>query len=98
MTGHLPKIASPNLPNALCADNRVNPELFYADDCQQPDKAVVEQARAICIQCPVRVPCLQWALQNEDFGMWGGLTANERRDFKRRKLRRLKHLEELDLI
>ena len=98
MTGHLPKIASPKLPNALCADKRINPELFFADDCQQPDKAVVEQARAICIQCPDRVPCLLWGLQNENFGMWGGLTANERRDFKKRKLNKLKHLKLLNLI
>jgi WhiB family redox-sensing transcriptional regulator len=98
VTGHLPKIASPNLPNALCADNRIDPEIFFADDCQQPDKSVVEQARAICIQCPDRVPCLMWGLQHENFGMWGGFTANERRDFKKRKLNKLKHLKEFDLL
>ena len=98
MTGHLPKLVSPNLPNALCADNRVDPELFYSDDVQQPDKDRVELARTICLQCVDRVPCLLWGLQNEAHGMWGGMTANERKDFKRRKLNKLQHLVELGIL
>lgn len=96
MTGYLPKVASPNLPNAACV--KVDPEIFFAEDCQYPDKEVVEQARNICLGCLDRVPCLMWGLGNEDFGMWGGLTANERKDFKKRKMKRLTHVKNLGLI
>jgi WhiB family redox-sensing transcriptional regulator len=38
------------------------------------------QAKAICESCPVRQPCLEFALASrEPFGIWGGLTEQERR-------------------
>jgi WhiB family transcriptional regulator, redox-sensing transcriptional regulator len=34
----------------------------------------------MCRDCPVRVLCLDWALEHGvDFGIWGGLTEDERR-------------------
>jgi hypothetical protein len=39
-----------------------------------------------------------WALQNEDYGLWGGYTANERRYFKKRKLNKLQHLKDLNIL
>lgn len=36
-------------------------------------------AKAICSTCPVRNPCLAFALErNERFGVWGGMTEKER--------------------
>ena len=36
-------------------------------------------AKAICANCPVIAQCLQRALKvNEPFGVWGGLTTQER--------------------
>lgn len=53
-----------------------------------PDKSVPNQhikaAKAICADCPVRIECLQFSLDNDErFGIWGGLT-----EYDRRKLRR----------
>lgn len=98
MTGYLNRFNTPDLPNAKCNDINIDPELFYADDTQIPDKDVVEQAREVCLDCVERVACLMWALHNEDFGLWGGFTANERRYFKRRKLHKLKHLKKLNIL
>lgn len=40
-----------------------------------------QAAKRICASCPVQDDCLAVALTyNEDFGIWGGLTAAERRD------------------
>lgn len=37
--------------------------------------------RPICDTCPVKQPCLQFALVNgEEYGMWGGATPQERRE------------------
>jgi WhiB family redox-sensing transcriptional regulator len=39
-------------------------------------------AKVICAGCPVREFCLDWALLNgAEFGIWGGLTSRERRDY-----------------
>lgn len=43
-------------------------------------KEKIEQAKQICEDCPVRAMCLQVALdKNEKYGIWGGLTAKERK-------------------
>jgi WhiB family redox-sensing transcriptional regulator len=34
----------------------------------------------VCAGCPVRLQCLEMALQNDErFGIWGGLSERERR-------------------
>jgi WhiB family transcriptional regulator, redox-sensing transcriptional regulator len=40
----------------------------------------VEQAKALCNTCRVRRQCLQYAItEDEDYGVWGGMTEDERR-------------------
>jgi WhiB family redox-sensing transcriptional regulator len=41
-----------------------------------------EAAKRVCRQCPVIVACREHALAAEDFGVWGGLTARERREIR----------------
>ena len=82
----LPALATtaigPWAADALCADE--DPEIFFPPN---DDPAV--QARRICGQCPVRDECLAYALEaREEFGIWGGLDPNERRNLKRRLQRR----------
>jgi WhiB family redox-sensing transcriptional regulator len=43
-------------------------------------------AKAICSRCPVRIPCLEYALRTRDpHGVWGGLNEMERRAVLRRR-------------
>lgn len=43
-------------------------------------------AKGICAQCPVRQPCLEYALVNrERDGVWGGATERERRRMLRQR-------------
>jgi len=58
---------------ALCA--QVDPELFF------PEKGgSVTAPKKICAACPVRVNCLEFALENrEQFGIFGGTTERQRR-------------------
>ena len=52
-------------------------EVFYAPGTDGPDSDV---ARAMCLGCPVRVQCLDFAVATgELFGVWGGTTPRERR-------------------
>lgn len=43
----------------------------------------VAEAKSICADCPVRVLCFTYALGNEQHGVWGGTTADERDEFRR---------------
>lgn len=57
---------------------QLDPEIFFPDAGVPPAKA-----RWACHQCSVRVECAAWALV-EDIpeGMFGGLTARERRGMR----------------
>lgn len=68
-----------DLNDALCA--QTDPELFF------PEKGnSAEPAKAICRKCPVQMQCLEWALKNnEQHGIWGGLSAPEREKLQKRK-------------
>lgn len=62
--------------DAVCA--QTDPEAFH------PDKSgSVEPAKAVCAVCPVLAECRAYALEhNEQFGVWGGLSARERRQIR----------------
>ena len=52
-----------------------DPELWFTGS-----KRAVARAKAICNRCPVIDACRQQALDNRiTFGIWGGLTEDERR-------------------
>lgn len=45
-----------------------NPDLWFAEN-----PAELEQAKALCIECPIRTRCLAAALDRaEPWGVWGG--------------------------
>ena len=63
--------------DALCKET--DPEAFF------PEKGgSTREPKAVCLSCTVRVACLTYALANdEEFGIWGGLSEKERRRVKR---------------
>ena len=75
-------LAPPNLTwrtHAACRG--LEPEVFYPVTEEQ-----TEEAKAICRACPVREPCLDYALSNrERDGVWGGATERERRRMIRQR-------------
>ena len=58
---------------------------------QDPDALFVQgaaqqQAKQICVGCPVIAECLADALDNRtEFGVWGGMTERERRALLKRR-------------
>lgn len=72
--------------NAACLDE--DPELFFPIGNTGPAIAQAERAKAVCARCEVEATCLAWALENnQDAGVWGGMSEDERRSLKRRKTR-----------
>jgi WhiB family transcriptional regulator, redox-sensing transcriptional regulator len=46
----------------------------------------VEAAQRVCATCPVRVECLEYALEHRiEHGVWGGASERERRRILRRR-------------
>ena len=67
---------------ALCRDT--DPELFFPIGTTGAALVQIEHARAVCRQCPVQTDCLDFALStNQDSGIWGGTSEEERRKLRR---------------
>ncbi|MGA4978709.1 WhiB family transcriptional regulator [Streptomyces cinereoruber] len=57
-----------------------DPDELFADGAAQ------NQAKALCVACPVRTECLAHALDRRiEHGVWGGMTDRERRALLRRR-------------
>ncbi|MCH0541696.1 WhiB family transcriptional regulator [Streptomyces sp. MUM 203J] len=62
---------------ALCA--QTGPDLFFPE----PGSSTRE-AKFLCGRCPSRGACLEYALTHDErFGVWGGLSEQERRALRR---------------
>lgn len=59
----------------------LDPDIFYP-----PSDDLALEAKAVCGQCSVRQPCLEYALtKREHEGVWGGATEKERRRILRQR-------------
>jgi WhiB family redox-sensing transcriptional regulator len=63
-------------PEAVCTE--VDPDLFFSEG-----DADILKAKSICVGCPLVAACLDWAIRNEEFGVFGGTTPEERAALKR---------------
>jgi WhiB family redox-sensing transcriptional regulator len=65
-----------------CRDS--DPDLFFPIGATGDAIGHAEAAKAVCRQCSVRVDCLEFAMtSNQDSGVWGGATEDERRRMRR---------------
>jgi len=67
-------------------------DLFYGPEFERAadKKAREKKAKALCAACPVRVPCLESAIERGDkYGIQGGLDEDERHAERRRRMRRV---------
>lgn len=77
--------------DAPCAETY--PDAYFTEDVEGPDGKIVSSsykheadAKKVCIMCPKRLDCLQFALDVNEIGIWGGTTENERKKIKRQQL------------
>lgn len=59
-------------------------DLFYHsdDESRAHRRRKEKQAKGLCETCPVRTQCQQHAMENRElYGVWGGLSENERHYF-----------------
>jgi WhiB family redox-sensing transcriptional regulator len=65
--------------------SKADPEMFF-NQSYTSSRAGYKQLReikAMCNSCPYRVKCLQWALEHQERGIWGGTTEAERKRIPR---------------
>ena len=67
----------------------MDPDLFFPIGTTGPALEQIEAAKSICRVCQVREGCLEYALStNQEAGIWGGTSEEERRKLRKRWLAR----------
>jgi hypothetical protein len=70
--------------NPICAQIGIEP--FYLDEDTLP-KTTDDYSRGkkLCSSCDHQYDCADWGIYHERYGLWGGLTPEERALIRRRK-------------
>ena len=70
---------------AACRDT--DPNLFFPVGSTGLALEQIESAKVVCQACDAKAACLEFALAtNQDSGVWGGTSEEERRHLRRRRL------------
>jgi len=65
------------LDDAACVGE--DPELWFVEYGRN------DEARAICLRCPLFFACTMWGLEHPEHGMWGGLGEHARTRIRRQR-------------
>jgi len=63
----------------VCA---LDPDTFFPEGYNSHHRE--KQATRFCAECPYKKECLQFALENDEWGVWGGTTRYERTQMRRK--------------
>jgi WhiB family redox-sensing transcriptional regulator len=84
----LPEVPKPDQWRHQASCRSVDPDLFFPVGTTGMALEQIDAAKAVCMDCPVNRPCLEYALAtNQDSGVWGGTSEDERRVLRRQWLR-----------
>nr|WP_316044726.1 WhiB family transcriptional regulator [Acidiferrimicrobium sp. IK] len=73
--------------NASCRDT--DPDLFFPIGTTGPAIEQIESAKRVCCACEAQEACLEFALAtNQESGIWGGTSEEERRKLRKSWLAR----------
>lgn len=78
----------------LCA--QVDGDVWFPE--QGSDHRVINIAKGICNQCNHRLECAEWGINNERFGIWGGLTNSQRNAIRRKRNIKLPREKREDIV
>ncbi len=70
---------------AACQE--MEPDLFFPVGSTGPAVEQIQSAKQVCSLCEAKTECLEFALtSNQESGVWGGATEEERRRMRRIRL------------
>jgi WhiB family redox-sensing transcriptional regulator len=64
-----------DMEQAACI--QAEPSLFFPEGKNKREQEY--KAKQVCASCAIVTDCLQFAIDNEQLGIWGGTTEEERR-------------------
>jgi WhiB family redox-sensing transcriptional regulator len=65
--------------HALCKE--VDPQIFFEETPGVKSTA----AKSVCRRCDVQPQCLEYALNHNEWGIWGGTSINQRKLLRRQR-------------
>jgi hypothetical protein len=68
----------------LCKNLGVN-YYYLEEDTGSLDNNIKKEIKKLCNSCSHQSDCANWGLNKEIWGIWGGLTASERRHIRNYK-------------
>ena len=79
----MPKYEEVKWEKAACRGS-VYTDVFYSVEEERSIAAYeyINALRSICAACPIWASCLSYAMENETYGVWGGMTSMERVSFQ----------------
>jgi len=75
----------------------IDPEDFFPDLEEPGALTRANEAKKACADCPYLKACFEWAMENNEVGIWGGSSENDRRKERIRRVRRSTRLRTLVL-
>ena len=88
------RISNVEIPKFVFDDkascSNTDPELFFPQEREYINGKIynfyenLAEAKKICESCPLRIQCLEYALKNAEYGVWGGTTEEQRHLLRRR--------------
>lgn len=99
----MPKYSEVDWDKAGCTD--IYTDLFYQVEEERSTQAYdfINALRTTCAACPIWKDCLSYAMENEQYGMWGGMTSQERASitdpfkYPNQRIRALRSLAQLGI-
>ena len=77
ISSRYPTFFNNGTPNCVSSD----PEAFFLD--KGSARWEVETVKRVCESCMLIGACREWAIENKEFGVWGGTTEKERKRIRR---------------
>lgn len=75
--------------NPSCANT--DPSKYYKEDDTETltpsDRREIKEIKELCSTCEHLSDCAEWGIEKESFGIWGGMTVDERKRIRRRRRR-----------
>lgn len=59
-----------------------DPDTFFPEGINSHPREI--EATKFCKGCPYLAECLQFALENDEWGVWGGTTRHQRKDMRKK--------------
>lgn len=68
-----------NFENPLCSE--IGGDFWFPEKAE--DSRELKMARTICGTCTHKNECIEWAVEHERFGIWGGTNETQRASIRR---------------